>query len=155
MRTLAVALLALAIALPAGAGLRTPLVPTFIGHLIRTRAGALAYAPTRAPSGYRYLSYGWNPATRQVTIRLHDRHYAPANARHTVLFTAEPFAGPLASCPAGKQKTIQYDGNKVYWDGTTGWRCVRGSRGNVRLGAAGPNLPDVAIALIVASAKRI
>lgn len=137
------------------AATRNPLVPTFIQHLVERRAGALAYAPTRAPADYRYLSYGWNGAAKQLTIRLHDRHYATSNATHTAVFTATPFAGALSTCSAGKQKTIQYAGNKVYWDGTVAWRCVQGAHGNVKLAATGAALPDVGLALVVSSAKRL
>ena len=147
MTRLALPLLALAVA--------SPLVPAPVQRLVRARAGALAYMPTRAPAGYRYLSYGWDPGERQLTIRLHDRHYAPANANRTAEFTAQRFAASLARCGDGKLKTIQYDGNKVYWDGSTAWRCVRGTKGNVRLAATGPNLPDVALAQIVSSGKRL
>lgn len=135
--------------------LASPLVPASVQRSVRAKAGALASVPTRAPAGYRYLSYGWDPGERQLTIRLHDRHYAATNANRTAELTAQRFAAPLAACSAGKVKTIQYDGNKVYWDGTTAWRCVHGTKGNVRLAATGPNLPDVALAQIVSSAKRI
>ena len=71
-------------------------------------------------------------------------------------FTAEPFAGTLASCADGKQKTLQLDGNKVYWDNAVAWRCVRGTDGKlVKLTASGPKLPDVALGIVVASGKRI
>jgi hypothetical protein len=133
----------------------TPLVPAPVQKQVRAEAGPLAYVPTRAPAGYRYLSFGWDAGERQLTIRLHDRHYAVTNANRTVEFTAQRFAAPLTSCADGKLKTIQYDGNKVYWDGETAWRCVRGTKGNVRLAAAGPNLPDVALAQIVSSGRHL
>jgi hypothetical protein len=73
-----------------------------------------------------------------------------------VLFGAEPFRGSLASCPDGKTKTLQLDGNKVYWDGTVAWRCVRTPAGRlVKMTATGPNLPDVALGIVVASGKRV
>jgi hypothetical protein len=132
-----------------------PLVPPFVQTLVKHRAGDLAYVPTRAPSGYSYLSYTWNPRTRSVTIRVANRHF-PSLARHTVAFTARRFPAPLSACANGKLKTIQYDGNRVYWDGTLAWRCVRTPTGDVvRLAATGPNLPDVALAQVVASGKRI
>jgi hypothetical protein len=137
------------------AATKTPLVPTFIQHLVERRAGALAYAPTRAPANYRYLSHTWNAGAKRLTLRLHDKHYAASNARHTVVFTATPFAGALSACSAGKQKTLQYAGNKVYWNGTLAWRCVRGTHGNVKLAATGPALPDVGLALVVSSARRL
>jgi hypothetical protein len=134
----------------------SPLVPPFTQKVIKARAGTLAYVPTRSPFGYRYLDYSWNRATRILNVRLHDKHYRPGNARHTATFTATWFGGSLASCANGRQKTIQYDGNKVYWDNGVAWRCVRGAGGrNVRLVAAGPTLPDVALAQIVSSGKRL
>ena len=156
MRILALSTLAALALAPAAAAGPSPLVPPFTQNLIRARAGALAYAPTRSPFGYRYLSYSWSPSARILHVRLHDRHYRPGNARHTATFTATWFKGSLTSCADGRQKTIQYDGNKVYWDNGVAWRCVRGAGGrNVKLLAAGPTLPDVALAQIVSSGKRL
>jgi hypothetical protein len=156
MKKLLVVPLAALCAVPVlAAATKSPLVPTFIQHLVERKAGALAYAPTRAPANYRYLSYTWNAAAKRLTIRLHDKHYAASNAKRTAVFTATPFAGALSACSAGKQKTIQYAGNKVYWDGTVAWRCVQGTRGNVKLAATGASLPDVGLALVVSSAKRL
>jgi hypothetical protein len=149
----AIAALVLSAAAVAGP---SPLVPPFTQKLIKVRAGALAYAPTRSPFGYRYLNYSWDPATRILNVRIHDKHYRPGNARHTATFTATWFAGSLASCADGKQRTIQYDGNKVYWASGVAWRCVSSPGGrNVKLLAAGPTLPDVALAQIVSSGKRL
>ncbi len=154
LATLGIAL-ALA-AVPSASAGPSPLVPPFIASLVKAKTGPLAYAPTRSPFGYRYLSYTWTPATKILNIRLHDKHYKASNPRHRATFTAEWFGGSLASCADGKQKTIQYDGNKVYWDSGVAWRCVRGAGGrNVKLLAASPTLPDVALAQIVASGKRI
>jgi hypothetical protein len=149
------ALALLAFASTAFAG-PSPLVPAFTKLLVAKKAGALAYAPTRSPFGYRYLNYSWSPTKRTLAIRLHDKHYRPGNARHTATFTASWFGGTLSSCGNGKQKTIQYDGNKVYWNGKTAWRCVTGPGGRtVKLAATGPTLPDVALAQIVSSGKRL
>ena len=149
--------LVVALALAAvAAAVSTPLVPRFTQGLVKKRAGSLAYVPTRSPSGYRYLSYSWSPTTKTLNVRLHDKHYRAGNARHTATFTARWFGGSLASCANGKQKTIQYDGNKVYWGNGLAWRCVHGAGGrNVKLQAAGATLPDVALAQIVSSGKRL
>jgi len=124
-----------------------PLVPVFIQGLIKHRAGAEAYVPTRAPFRYRYLSYRWTPATHTLTIRVADRRY-PNLAKHTVAFTVVPFKG---DCSAGNQKSYQVDGNKTYSDTGVAWRCLNG----VKILASGPNLPEVALAQVVASGKRL
>ena len=151
---LALSLAAAVAAVPTSASTK-PIVPVFIQQLALKKAGPVAYAPTRVPFGYRYTGYTWLAGSRQLTFRFDDHRYA-RNGKHALRFTAEPFAGTLASCAAGKQKTLQLDGNKVYWDSAVAWRCVRGANGKlVKLLAAGPNLPDVALGIVVASGKRI
>ncbi len=146
MKTFVLAgLLGLVLAAPAAAG--TPLVPPFIQALVKQKAGAQAYVPTRAPFRYTYLSYSWNAVDKILVVRLADRRY-PNRAAHTVTFSVHRFAG---DCAAGNQKSYQVDGNKTYSDAGVAWRCLRG----VKLLAAGPNLPDVALAQVVASAKQI
>jgi hypothetical protein len=137
---------ALALAAPAAAA-APQLVPPFIQKVVQKRAGAMAYVPTRAPFRYTYSSYTWKPMTRTLTIRLVDRRYAN-RAAHTIAFTAQPFRG---DCSAGNQKSFQLDGNKTYSDTGVAWRCVNG----VKLLAAGPNLPEVALGVVVASGKRV
>jgi hypothetical protein len=155
MRTVAVLAAVAAAALllpPASAAKPKPVVPPFIQQLARAKAGPLAYVPTRVPIGYRYAAYRWSG--RVLTIRLADRRF-PVDGRHSISFTAERFGGTFAGCGNGREKTLQMGGNKVYWDGTLAWRCVRGVRGGlVRLAASGPNLPDVALGRVVASGAR-
>jgi hypothetical protein len=132
-----------------------PLVPPFIQNLMKGKVGALAYVPPRAPFGYRYRRYEWDPPRRILTIVLADRRFPP-DGRHSVTFTVTRFGGTLSSCGNGRGKTLQMGGNKIYWNGTVAWRCVRAANGRlVRLAAAGPNLPDVALGRVAASAKRI
>jgi len=135
----------------------TPLIPPFIQHVIQQKAGPLAYVPTRSPFGYRYLSYGWSPNGRRLTVRLHDRHYRPSNANRTVAVSAEWFNGSLASCGDGNEKSYQVDGNKVWSAGTTlAWRCVRAPNGRiVKILAAGRNLPVSTLAIVASSVKRL
>jgi hypothetical protein len=158
MRSFAVlAALAIAAVLPASASAAKPkpVVPTFIQKLIRAKAGTLAYVPTRVPFGYRYVRYRWDAARRVLTITLADRRF-PVDGRHSIEFTVTRFQGTLAGCGGGREKTLQMGGNKVYWDGTLAWRCVRGSDGRlVKIAATGPNLPDVALGRVVASGKRV
>ena len=120
------------------------LIDRYHASLVRV---AQAYVPTRAPLRYRYASYGWDGARRTLTIRLTDKRYAN-RAAHTIAFTARPFRG---DCAAGNEKGFQVDGNRTYSSATLAWRCLNG----VKLSAAGPNLPEVALAQVVASAKRV
>ena len=72
MKTFVLAgLLGLVLAAPAAAG--TPLVPPFIQALVKQKAGAQAYVPTRAPFRYTYLSYSWNAVDKILVVRLADR----------------------------------------------------------------------------------
>ena len=144
-----------AMSLSASARAATPAVPPFIQRLIEARAGDLAYVATRVPFRYRYRTYSWNPARQTLDIRFADARL-PLDGRHTVVFTVRRFGGTVASCSEGRQKTLQLDGNKVYWDGRVAWRCQRTSAGRlVRMSAAGPNLPDVALGIVVASGRRV
>jgi hypothetical protein len=124
-----------------------PAVPPFIQNQLAKRAGATAFVPTRLPFHYRYRSFSVAPGTAKVTLRFADNRFAPSPTR-TVTFTASRFTG--ARCAAGKRKTLQLAGNKVYWDGTRAWRC----QGGVILAAVGANLPDSALGRVVASALR-
>jgi hypothetical protein len=155
MRTLPIVLLAAAaLAAPAAAATK-PAVPVFIQKAAKAKAGALAYAPTRLPFRYSYLRYRWAPASKQLTLWFADTRF-PVNGKHTLAVTTQPFAGTLASCADGKQKTMQLDGNKVYWDGQVAWRCVAGQGGkNVKILASGPNLPDSALGIVASSVKRL
>jgi hypothetical protein len=142
-------------AVSAAAAPPKPVVPVFVQGLVRAKAGGLASVPTRAPFRYRYVRYRWNPGARLLTITLADRRF-PVDGRHSITFNARRFSAPLANCGDGREKTLQMGGNKVYWDGTDAWRCLRGPDGRlVRVAASGPNLPDVALGRLVASAKRI
>jgi hypothetical protein len=153
VRLVAVVAVLLLASASAAAAKSTPVVPPFIQHLAQARAGVLAYVPTRVPLRYRYVGYGWRG--RVLEIRVADRRF-PLDGRHSVAFTARRFRGTLASCGAGRERTLQMGGNKVYWDGAVAWRCVRGRDGRlVRLAASGPNLPDVALGRVVASAKAV
>jgi hypothetical protein len=153
-RLLPAAVAAFAVAAAAAAA-AVPAVPPFVQHLSAAKAGPLAYVPTRLPFRYRYTAYRWNAAARILSFRFDDGRF-PRNGRHLLWFTSERFGGTLASCGDGRQKTLQLDGNRVYWNGQVAWRCLRGADGRpVKLLAAGPNLPDVALGIVVSSGKRV
>jgi hypothetical protein len=155
----AVSLVALSAALvgvaAAPAAAPKPAVPPFVQGLLVRRADGLASVPTRLPFRYAYRSYGWDAARRVETLRFGDVRFPP-QAQRTLVFTAEPFGRPLARCGEGRESTLQMGGNKVYWDGTVAWRCVRGRGGLiVRLSAVHPTYPKFALGAVVASAKRV
>ena len=135
----------------------TPVVPLSIQHIAKRRAGALAYIPTRAPFGYRYLSYSWNASTKQLAIRLHDKHYAASNTKRTITVTASWFAGPLAQCGVGNEKSYQVDGNRVFSAGATlTWRCVKGTGGRiVKISSSDQNMPTSTLAIVASSVRRL
>ena len=135
----------------------TPLVPPYIQHVLEHRAGPLAYMPTRAPFGYRYLSYNWDAGAGRLTIRLHDRHYRASNANRTITVTVQRVALATAGCGEGNEHSYQVDGNKV-WSagGNLAWRCVTGSGGRtVKISASGKNLPGAALAIVASSVRRL
>lgn len=139
-------------ALPAVAAAAVPAVPGFVQGLIAKRAAGAAYVPTRLPFRYRYTSY--RASAGRVVLRFDDARYA-RNGRHAITFTSAPFGDPLTACGDGRVKTLQLDGNKVYWDGTDAWRCLRRGSRAVRVSARGPNLPDVALGRVIASVRHV
>jgi hypothetical protein len=155
VRNLGLVVVAALVVATSAAASTAPLVPAFVQGVVKSRAGALAYVPTRSAFGYRYAGYDWNARTKVLSVRLHDKHYALSNANRTVVFTARWLTG---QCSDGNEKSYQVDGNKVFsaGGGDIAWRCVRG-RGErlVRLQAAGQNLPAAALAIVVSSGKRI
>jgi hypothetical protein len=125
-----------------------PVVPAFTQHQIARRAPRLAYVPARVASGYRY--HRWTFAGGALRIRFRNP------AKHEIVFVAATQHGP---CAAGREKTFQQAGNKVYWaqtaSGQQAWRCVAG----VRLAASTSQPPtrfaDVGLGRVAASAHKI
>jgi hypothetical protein len=127
--------------------LATPPVPVSAQHAIAKRAPLYAYVPARVGNGYRYA--GW---TSSSGVRIIFRNAAG----RTIVFSASRQHGV---CSAGREKTFQLAGNKVYWSqsatGQQAWRCV----GAVRL-AASTTLPptkfaDVGLGRIASSGHKI
>jgi hypothetical protein len=129
-------------------------IPASTQSNIRKVAGAEAYVPTRlVPSNhYSFRTFSFDRTSRTLSFRFSDLWFSPA---HNLYVIVTPFQGPLSGCGEGKIKIIQYDGNRVYWDGTNAWRCIAGPRGQVKVSAYGKNLPDVGLAQVIASVKRI
>jgi hypothetical protein len=128
-------------------------VPAGVQARIEAKAPAVAYVPTRMAIGFHYRSWSYGADVLRIRFR---------NARGwEIVFVAAPLRG---SCVAGKEKSFQLAGNKVYWAHTANeqqaWRCVRAPSGRmVRLVAASPQPPttfaDVGLGAVVASGRYL
>jgi len=131
----------------------SPVVPPSVRAQIKRDVPGLAYAPTRMARGFHYTNWQKTPQT----VRIAFANQAGWEIRFVV--TAQ-----RGSCAAGKEKSFQLDGNKVYWSHTgaeqQAWRCLsRPYRRQVRLVASSPQPPTlfaaVGLGRVVASAARI
>jgi len=99
----------------------TPPVPLHSQRAIRERTALYAYVAARVPIGFRY--YRWSFTPKPPALRVVFRN----KAGWEVVFSASPGA---ACSGAGKEKSFQLDGNRVYWSHTAteqqAWRCVVG-----------------------------
>jgi len=152
MRKLALALLAAAVAVaPAAAAATRPVSGNALLAIDRA-AGFRNYLPTRMLPGFGYASWSKKGSVLHVEFR--------NNAGRTVVWTVAPMTG---SCDAGRQKSFQLAGNKVWWaqgpSAQRAWRCVFGQDGKpLRLTASTTTPPaqlaDVGLGTVVASGKR-
>ena len=131
----------------------TPVVPVHSQQALKKKLPPLAYVPTRVGFGFHY--YKWATTTRPA-LRIWFRD----EAAREITFVATFQKG---ACAAGKEKTFQLDGNKVYWSHTVdeqqAWRCLTRSGRTVRLTVATPIPPtrfaDVGIGRIAASGRYV
>ncbi len=130
------------------------LVPAFAQHAIAQRVPLLPYVPSRlaAPS-FKYVKWTHTGSALRIWFR--------NKAGREIVFVAARSNG---SCTAGKEKTFQLAGVKVYWGHTAtqqqAWRCVVDPSGHQVKLVAATSLPptkfaDVGLGTIVASGHRI
>src|SRR5262245_48260770 len=135
MRKLALLLLAAAVvAAPAAAASARPVSGATLLTIDR-KAGLRNFLPTRMLPGFTYASWSGNGGVLRVQFR--------NKAGRTIAWTVAPMTG---SCDAGKQKSFQLAGNKVWWAQAGGvqraWRCVFGQDGKaLRLSASSTTSP--------------
>jgi len=147
-RLFRVCLFVVALAVASSATAADSLIPTFTQHQIAKRAPALAYVPARVATGYRYHHWTYSGGVLRIWLR--------NKAQHDIVFVAAKQQGP---CTAGREKTFQMGGNKVYWSQSANeqqaWRCV----GGVRLIASTVQPPttfaDVGLGQVAASGHKI
>ena len=152
MRKLALMLvIAAVVAAPATAAAPRPVSGKAL-LAIDQAAGFRNYLPTRMLPGFTYASWSKKGSVLRVNFR--------NRAGRTIAWTVAPMTG---ACDAGKQRSFQLAGNKVWWaqdaTGQHAWRCVFGQDGKpLRLSATSATPPtqlaDVGLGTVAASAKR-
>jgi hypothetical protein len=157
MKKVSIAAVALCAALLAGtaAAASGAQVPAFTLKRIQAKAGDASYLPTRVPLGYRYER--WQQTGGKLVVTFKHKHGAD---RFTFQVERLP-KGMGCDLQGSFHRTLQMDGNKVYYGGEKGewiaWRCVTSPRTKtrylLRTHSRGP-LPDVALARVTASGKR-
>ena len=112
---IAAAVVAATCAAVAGAATK-PVVPTFTQQQIAKRPPQHAYVPARVATGYRYVRWTFTGGTLRIWFR--------NPAQREIVFVAATQRG---ACTAGREKTFQQAGNKVYWSQVANeeqaWRC--------------------------------
>jgi len=135
-------------------------LPTALRAKLATASGGTLYLPARTPLFYRYRS-GAGVRNAVLSARFTNRVRARQGlwrwTKESFLWRARPLpAGTTCRGWASAQKTLQVDGNRVFWspniDGGIAWRCVTDRRGRTHVLSAsqGGKLPDVALATVVA-----
>lgn len=151
----------------AGGAARAGFIPSwaYLSAPLRARlaaqSGGSLFLPARAPLFYRYRS-GAAVANGVLTVpftnRVRIRQGLWRWTKDTYVWRVKPLAASV-DCSDWKtrDKTLQVDGNKVFWsassDGGTAWRCVNDRRGRPRVlsASAGGKIGDVGLAVVVAS----
>ena len=148
-RLLAIAVLAGA--LPAAALAAVP-VPRNVVIAVDRNVPIANFMPTRMLAGFEYASWSY----RRGVLRMQFR----AAGGRTIVWTVQPMTG---TCDAGRQKSFQLGGNKVWWAEGGGaqraWCCTFAADGvPMRMTASSTTpatrLADVGLGRVVASGKR-
>ena len=116
-------------AVPALAFMPAHPVPAAVERQIAKKAGIESYSPARMMTGWHYVTWQYVPGELRI--------WFTNRSNRQVRFDVTPLLA--SSCAAGKQKTFQLSGNKVYWSQNTdasvdtvqqqAWRCVRNPSG--------------------------
>ena len=124
------------------------LVPVTVQHQIAANAPLVAYAPARLDPRWRYER--WSHGGGAVRIWFANR------AGQEIVFVAAPFKG---DCTAGREKTFQLAGVKVYWghraEEQQAWRCVNGTKLVGATSLSPERFADVGLGRLVASGHRL
>jgi len=136
-------------------------IPASLRAQLAAESGGSLYLPARTPLSYRYRSgaavtKGKLSVTFTNRVRIRQGLWRWTNP--SFVWNVQPLpASTLCASWLPKDKTLQVDGNKVYWSasgkGGTAWRCVTDKRGRslVLSASSTGNLGDVGLAIVVAS----
>jgi hypothetical protein len=146
-----VAIAVVAGVLPAAAFAAAP-VPRNVVVAVDRNVPIANFMPTRMLAGFKYASWSYKRGVLRMQFR------GPAG--RTIVWTVQPMTG---TCDAGRQKSFQLGGNKVWWAQNGGtqraWRCTFAADGvPMRMTASSTTPPtklaDVGLGRVVASGKR-
>jgi len=136
-------------------------VPAPLRARLAAQSGGSLFLPARTPLFYRYRSGAAVTNGRlsvTFTNRVRIRQGLWRWTKATFAWRVQPLpASTACSDWMPKDKTLQVDGNKVYWSasgtGGSAWRCVTDKRGRslVLSASSAGNLGDVGLAIVVAS----
>jgi hypothetical protein len=136
-------------------------LPAPLRARLAAESGGTLFLPARTPLFYRYRS-GATVRAGALSVRFTNRVRVHQGlwrwTNRTFSWQVLPLPGGVGCADwGGSQKTLQVDGNKVYWAAAGGggkaWRCVTDRRGRKRVLVASDTgrLPDVALAIVAAS----
>ncbi len=136
-------------------------LPAPLRARLAAQGGGSLFLPARTPLFYRYRSGAAvtnGVLTAPFTNRVRIRQGLWRWTKDTFVWRVQPLAASVG-CSDWKtrDKTLQVDGNKVFWsasgDGGTAWRCVTDRRGRplVLSASAGGKIGAVGLAIVVAS----
>jgi hypothetical protein len=110
----------------------TTVVPVAAQQAASARSPQLAYIPTRAPSGYRYLRWRWDENASALRLWFRNR------AGDELVYTATWQYGACARTTAHRAA-----------------RCVSAAGVRIQLTAAAARVPTAGLARVVASARLV
>ena len=108
-------------------------VPASLRAHLAAESGGTLYLPARTPEFYRYRS-GATVANGKLAVPFTNRIRIRAGVwqwtKKTFVWNAQRYGGDCTAF-ATVDRTLQLDGNKVYWADRSGlvWRCAQDARG--------------------------
>ena len=133
-------------------------VPAALRAHLAAESGGVLFLPARTPGFYRYRSGATVRNGKLVvpfTNRVRIRDGVWQWTKKTFVWNAARYSGGDCTAFATRDKTLQLDGNKVYWSDGAGvaWRCVKDARGRayVLSASSATGLGEGGLATTVAS----